>query len=208
MTRPYVVGVTGGIGSGKSTVCALFERFDVPVVDADLVAREVVVPGSEGLAALRATFGTEILNADGTLDRDRLRSKVFADADALRQLEELLHPMIRARIAALLEAATAPYCLLCVPLLVEKGGYDWVDRILVIDCERAVQISRVMQRDDLTAADVDAIMQTQATRAQRLAAADDVIANNDVPDALGSQVESLHRRYLQLAAKNSPPASH
>lgn len=199
--RPFVVGVTGGIGCGKSTICREFAAFGAPVVDTDEVAREVVAKGSPGLAAIVEHFGSEVLAADGTLDRRRLRAIVFTE-DAHRQwLEALLHPLIRTRTAEHVRAADFPYCLVCIPLLIERGGGNRVDRILVIDCPEHVQIERVMARDKLTAPEVEAIMRTQATRATRLAAADDVIENVGDVETLRPAIRALHLQYLNLAQR-------
>lgn len=199
MSRPLVVGVTGGIGSGKSTICREFEALGVPVIDADVVAREVVIPGSPGLARVVAEFGPEVLTADGALDRPRMRTLVFAEPARRRRLEAILHPLIRERIAADLGRVQAPYCLLAIPLLVERGGGYRLDRILVVDCPEQVQIERVMARDDLTASEVEAIMKTQAPREARLRAADDIISNATDIDAVRAQVANLHQAYLALA---------
>ncbi|MGR8921381.1 MAG: dephospho-CoA kinase [Gammaproteobacteria bacterium] len=196
----YVVGVTGGIGSGKTTVCDLFTaRHAVPVVDADVVAREVVEPGTAGLAEIVRHFGHEVLDDDGRLDRRRLKRIVFADGAQREQLEAILHPRIRDRMTALLAAVTTPYGLLCVPLLAEGGRRELMRRVLVVDCPEAVQIARVRARDDLTADEVAAIMRTQASREQRLAIADDVIVNDGDTAALELEVDTLHERYLALA---------
>lgn len=204
-TRPLVVGVTGGIGCGKSTICREFAALGAPVVDTDEVAREVVAPGTPGLAAIVARFGADILAADGTLDRRRLRSIVFAD-DASRQwLEGLLHPLIRARTDEHVRAAGYPYCLVCIPLLVERNGASRVDRVLVIDCPEQLQIERVMARDKLTAPEVEAIMRTQATRAARLAVADDVIENIGNVETVRPAIRALHRQYLDLAQRTREP---
>jgi dephospho-CoA kinase len=199
-----VVGLTGGIGSGKSAVTAEFERLGVPVVDADLVAREVVMPGSPGLREVVAAFGTDVLGADGMLDRKQLRLRVFDDDTQRKRLEAILHPKIRDRIRHKLEAITTPYCILCVPLLVERQGYENVDRILVIDCSEQLQITRVMARDDLTRSQVEAIMRTQATREQRLAMADDVIDNSRGLDALRAPIAKLHAKFTEIAENPGP----
>lgn len=196
-----VVGLTGGIGSGKSAVCREFERLAVPIVDADVVAREVVAPGSPGLEAVIAAFGHGILAPNGEIDRRELRRLIFDDNDKRARLEAILHPRIRERIHEQLALARTPYCILCVPLLVEKGGYDNVNRILVIDCPTEVQIERVMVRDNLTRQQVEAIMRSQATRDERLRLADDVIENSDRLEALRAQVEALHAKYTAIANK-------
>ena len=200
MKRPYVIGVTGGIGAGKSTVAAEFARRGVPVLDADIAAREVVAPGTDGLAALVREFGKMILSADRTLDRAQLRRMVFGDAMRLKRLEEILHPLIRRRLEEQLATIETPYCLICIPLLVEKKGYAWIDRVLVVDCPTETQVERVVKRDNLTAAEVEAIMKTQASREVRLGCADDVISNTGEESHLAGQVDALHRRYLDLAA--------
>ena len=204
MSARLVVGLTGGIGSGKSAVTAEFERLGVPVVDADLVAREVVMPGSPGLREVVAVFGTDVLGADGMLDRKQLRLRVFDDDTQRKRLEAILHPKIRDRIRHKLEAITTPYCILCVPLLVERQGYENVDRILVIDCSEQLQITRVMARDDLTRSQVEAIMRTQATREQRLAMADDVIDNSRGLDALRAPIAKLHAKFTEIAENPGP----
>ena len=199
MTKPLVVGVTGGIGSGKSTVCAAFERHGIPTIDTDQVAREVVMPGTDGLAAVVAEFGPGVLAADGTLDRPALRRIVFADPERRVVLEALLHPRIRARVREHLAAVTTPYCLVGIPLLTERSGHGYLDRVLVVDCPEEIQIARVMSRDKLTASEVAAIMGSQASRQERLAIADDVVTNTRDLTAIHAQVDILHDRYLELA---------
>ena len=203
--RPLVIGVTGGIGCGKSTICREFAALGAPVIDTDEVAREVVARGTPGLAAIVERFGPEVLAADGTLDRRRLRSIVFAD-DASRQwLEALLHPLIRARTDEHVRNAAYPYCLVCIPLLVERNGGNRVDRVLVIDCPEEIQVARVMARDKLTAPEVEAIMRTQATRAARLAVAHDVIENIGNVETIRPAIGALHRQYLDLAQRTREP---
>lgn len=205
MIKSYVIGVTGGIGSGKTTVCDLFTaRHDVPVVDADIVAREVVAPGEPGLAELVEAFGADILTGDGELDRRKLKGIVFDDPDKRKRLEAILHPRIRRRMREQLERIEAPYCLLCIPLLAEGGRNELIERVLVVDCEPATQIARVRARDDLTDAQVMAIMRSQATREQRLRIADDVILNDGDRDTLIDRVDALHRTYLERARKTPP----
>lgn len=196
-----VIGLTGGIGSGKSTVAACFERLGVTVVDTDAIAHAVVAPGQPGLAAVVAAFGSGILQADGTLDRAALRRRVFADAQERHRLEAILHPLIRAESDRRLASAGPPYALLMVPLLVETGAQrsGRFARILVVDLPEALQVERVQRRSGLDGAEVRAIMATQASRAERLAAADDVVSNEGPPEALEAAVATLHRRYLELA---------
>jgi len=201
--RVFVVGVTGGIGSGKTTICREFAALGAPVIDTDQVARDVVAPGSPGLAAVVAAFGPEVLTADGQLDRRRVRQLVFATPALREQLEAILHPLIRQETDARVQAAGFPYCLVCIPLLVERGGGNRVNRVLVIDCPTEVQIARVMARDELTAPEVAAIMRTQASREDRLAAAHDVLENTGDVSLLRPQISALHARYLQLAKEGA-----
>lgn len=197
----YVIGVTGGIGSGKSAICREFEALDIDIVDADIVAREVVVPGSVGLKEIIEHFGDCVLTTDGELDRTRLRDIVFQNSNERKALEAILHPKIRASISAQLAAANSPYCLLCVPLMVERGDTYSVKRLLVIDCPEEVQIERVMSRDNLTREQVLAIMSTQASRQQRLDKADDVIMNDGPLENLKAEVAKLHSAYLAYASE-------
>ena len=198
--RPYLVGLTGGIASGKSTVAGAFRRLGITVIDADVVSRQVVEPGSPLLAALADRFGSTILDPDGRLNRARLRALVFSDAATLAALNSLTHPVIRARLLADAAAADGPYVLLEVPLLVEGGLSREVDRILVVDCDEARQRERVVARDGSGPAEVDAILKAQASRAARLAAADDVVENSGSLADLDVAVADLDRRYRALAA--------
>lgn len=198
--RPYLVGLTGGIASGKSTVAGAFRRLGITVIDADVVSRQVVEPGSPLLAALADRFGSAILDPDGRLNRARLRALVFSDAAALAALNSLTHPVIRARLLADAAAADGPYVLLEVPLLVEGGLSREVDRILVVDCDEARQRERLVARDGSGPAEVDAILKAQASRAARLAAADDVVENSGSLADLDVAVADLDRRYRALAA--------
>jgi dephospho-CoA kinase len=193
------IGLTGGIASGKSTVERLFAAHGVPIIDSDLIAREVVAPGTPGLAQVRARFGDGVLLADGSLDRRALRRLVFADPAARRDLEAIVHPLIRAAMAERSAAAGGAYQINVIPLLVEGGRRATIDRVLVVDCPEALQIARVMRRDQVTEAEARAILTAQATRAERLAAADDVIVNDGDAIALQAQVDALHAKYLQLA---------
>lgn len=200
MRRPLVIGVTGGIGAGKSAVCAAFEKRGIPVIDTDQVAREVVMPGTAGLAAVVAAFGPDVLTAEGAMDRAAVRRLVFGNPDNRLRLEAILHPLIRVRVGEHLARVSAPYCLLGIPLLVESGNRTPVDRVLVVDCPEALQISRVMARDKLTDEEVRAIMRSQASRQERLARADDVVMNAGDLSAIEIQVDDLHARYLALAS--------
>jgi dephospho-CoA kinase len=191
------VALTGGIGTGKSTACAIFASLGAPVLDADLIARELVEPGAPALKAIVERFGRDLLGADGRLDRARLRALVFRSAPVRRQIEDILHPRILHEMRARARALEAPYCILCIPLLAETGQARLFDRVVVIDAPRDVQLERVRRRDNLTAGEVEAIMQTQASREDRLGLADDVIVNTADIDTLMGQIAGLHARYLQ-----------
>lgn len=203
-----VVGLTGGIGSGKSAVADCFSRLGAAVVDTDAIAHELTAPGGAAMPVLRAAFGKAVVAADGRLDRARMRRQVFADPEMRKQLEGILHPMIRARSDSRCQealAAGAPYVVLVVPLLVESGAYRGrVERIAVVDCDDEVRIARVMARSGLSRADVERIMAAQASRDARLAAADDIIDNNGNLDQLAAQAATLHHRYLADFAKTLP----
>jgi dephospho-CoA kinase len=195
------VGLTGGIASGKSVVAELFAALGAPIVDTDQVARDVVAPGEPGLAAVAKAFGRAILTPAGTLDRAALRRRVFADEKARERLEAILHPLIRARTLAALDNMDAPYVLVAVPLLVETGFAALVDRVLVVDCPREIQLARLMARDQHSRAEAEQILAAQVSRETRLAAADDVIDNGSSLAATRAQVATLHQRYLELAAE-------
>ena len=201
----FTVGLTGGIGSGKSTVADCFAAHGVPVIDTDVIARDLTASGGAALDAIRAVFGETVMQANGTLDRAALRRRVFADSAARRQLEAILHPRIRQVVGQKLATLTAPYALIVIPLLVETGGYrDVLNRVLVVDCPEDVQIARVRARSGLALGEIKAILAAQAGRAERLAAADDVIVNAASPEALRTQVATLHRRYLAFSTMASP----
>jgi dephospho-CoA kinase len=200
--RPYVVGLTGGIGSGKSAATDHFARLGANVVDTDLIAHALTAPAGAAIEAIRAAFGDAMVAPDGSLDRAAMRALAFRETDARHRLEAILHPLIRAESARQCLAATGPYVILAVPLLIEAGGYrDRCDRICVVDCPETLQIERVRARSGLADEQVRAIIGAQATRAQRLAAADDVIDNADTLPSLHAQVERLHARYLAAAAR-------
>ena len=201
-TQPLVVGLTGGIGSGKTTVANGFGKLGVPLIDADLIARELVEPGQAALEEIRAIFGPGCLTAEGRLDRAHIQQKIFADETLRLRLEAILHPEIRKRIKALIADVRAPYCIVVIPLLLETGQKDLVDRILVIDAPEEEQIKRVAARDKLSHNAILRIMHTQADRETRLASADDIIVNNSDLKALTSKIQSLHHRYLELSNDN------
>jgi dephospho-CoA kinase len=195
-----VVGLTGGIASGKSVVGAMFVKLGAALIDTDVVAREVVALGEPGLAAVAAEFGPKVLLPSGELNRPALRSLVFADEGKRRALEAILHPLIRSRTLAKLAELEAPYALVAVPLLVETSFGDLVERILVVDCPESLQLERLMRRDAIPKAEALAMVRAQVDRATRLKAAHDIIDNGGTTDATRRQVELAHRRYLDLAA--------
>ncbi len=200
MSTTFSVGLTGGIGCGKSTVADLFAERGATIVDTDVIAHALTAPHGAAMPAIVAEFGPDFARPDGALDRARMRTLVFSDATARARLEGILHPRIRAATEAAGRAATGAYVIYVVPLLVESGSWrERVTRVLAIDCSEDTQVARVMQRSQLSADEVRAIMATQVTRAQRLAAADDVIDNDDGLEALRAQVERLHERYLALS---------
>jgi dephospho-CoA kinase len=199
----WVLGLTGGIASGKSTVAALFARLGVPVIDLDQVAREVVAPGAPLLQEIFQRFGSDLRQADGQLDRRALRARMFHDAGLRRQLEELLHPAVRAHTEQWLAAAPGPYQIVVNPLLVEKNAGDRYDRILVVDCDPTQQRARLAARDGADDTQIAAILAAQASRAERLAVADDVLVNDADLAALEARVGKLHDMYLGLAQSSS-----
>jgi dephospho-CoA kinase len=199
-----IVGLTGGIGSGKSTVSRCFSELGVPVVDADEIAREVVAPGQPALEEIGHAFGPSVMDDQGRLRRDRLRRLVFSDPAQRRRLEHILHPRIRQVMARRLARLSAPYCIVSIPLLVETDQRDMVHRVLVIDAPEALQYERIRRRDGASDADIAAIIATQAGREQRLAAADDVIVNDGDVDKLKQAVRHLHQHYSELTAYAPP----
>jgi len=198
--HPYTVALTGGIASGKSEAARRFAALGASVVDADVVAHELVAPGMPALAEIAAAFGPEILDESGSLERAEMRALIFGNAEARRRLEAILHPRVRAEMLVRTDAATGPYALLVVPLYVETGGYDWVDRVVVVDLPRELQLARAIARDRMAPSLAEAMIDAQASREQRLAAADDVIDNSGTPDALAAQIAALHAKYVELAA--------
>ncbi|WP_270827756.1 dephospho-CoA kinase [Aeromonas sp. Y318-1] len=200
----YVVAITGGIGSGKTTVANQFAELGIEVVDADVIAREVVEPGTPALAAIADHFGSEVITPDGQLDRRRLRERVFTDPQAKGWLNALLHPLIRTEMQRQCAAARSPYCLLVVPLLVENRLTALANRVLVIDVDEATQIERTCRRDGVSHEQAQAILAAQASRAERLAAADDVLDNqNGTPEAIKSRILALHETYLAFASQQA-----
>ena len=195
----FVVGLTGGIGSGKSAAAREFERLGAAVVDTDAIAHELTAPGGAALEHIKALFGEGFIGPSGAMDREAMRQRVFNDPGAKRALEALLHPMIRTESQRRIAAARGPYVIYVVPLLVESGNErDRVDRVLVVDVPEELQVERVARRSGLPEREVRAIMAQQASRAARLAAANDVIDNSGALEALRAQVAALHARYLKM----------
>lgn len=203
-----IVGLTGGVASGKTAASEHFARLGVPVVDADVAARQVVEPGEPGLEAVRSAFGPGILDSAGRLDRAAMRKRVFSDPGARKTLGSILHPRIRQRLRAELASASGPYTILVAPLLIENRMQDMVSRILVIDVPKSVQRQRVQQRDGSTPEQADSIISSQADRQERLAAADDVICNTGKLEDLHREIEALHQSYLALAEREGQDASN
>ena len=198
---PFVVGLTGGIGSGKSAVADEFARLGASVVDTDAIAHELTAPGGAAMSDVKRLFGAAFVNAAGAMDRERMRELAFSDPAQRQRLESLLHPMIRAESARRIAAATGPYVLHVVPLLIESPGYrERVGRVLVVDCPEELQIARVRRRSGLPEDEVRRIIASQIQREKRRAAADDVIDNSGPVSAMQQQVRKLHENYLRFAA--------
>jgi dephospho-CoA kinase len=193
------IGLTGGIASGKSVVADLFASYGCPVIDTDVLAREVVRPGTPGIAAIERAFGPQALDADGGLDRRPMRQLIFSDPSARSELEQITHPLIRARAMELIEATRADYVIIAVPLLVETDFGSLVDRVLVVDCMPEIQIMRLMARDNIDETNARAALAAQVDRETRLAVADDIVENSGDFTSTQDQVIKLHRRYLQFA---------
>jgi dephospho-CoA kinase len=204
MGMPFCVGLTGGIGSGKSTAAKMLREFGAAIVDTDEIAHELTRSGGAAISAILDAFGAGCLAADGSLDREKMRGLVFSDAEARKRLEAILHPMIRRESIARIAAAQQPYVVVVVPLLLETGAYrDLVKRVLVVDCDESQQVARAAQRSGLSAGEVRGIMAAQLSREARLAAADDVMRNDADIDALRRQAATLHAKYLALARQAS-----
>jgi dephospho-CoA kinase len=197
--RARVIALTGGIASGKTAAADAFAALGVPIIDTDLIAREVVAPGTAGLAAVIDAFGHSIRNPDGSLDRATLRRLIFADSDARKRLEAILHPLIAAAAQKQLKAVSGPYCILAVPLLVESGLFEDADRVLVVDVPESVQIERLMQRDGNNRSQAEAALAAQVSRQLRLSRADDVIDNSGSLADLHAEVARLDAFYRNLA---------
>ncbi len=199
----FIVGLTGGIGSGKTTVANLFAAEGITLVDADIVAREVVAPGSTGLEAIVTHFGAEILTPEGELDRAKLRQRIFSHPKEREWLNQLLHPMIRQEMLAQVEKATSAYVIMVVPLLFENGLDRLVNRTLVVDISPELQINRTVKRDNVDASQVNNIISSQCSRSEKLARADDIIDNQGEISSLKREVQALHQRYLQLSGTDN-----
>jgi dephospho-CoA kinase len=206
MGRRLRIGLTGGIASGKTTVAQRFMELGVPVIDADAAARAVVAPGKPGLAEVLKRFGSGVATENGELDRRALRELIFREPASRRDLEAILHPLIRADMEQSADVAVGPYVVMAIPLLVEGGLRDRVDRILVVDVDQAVQLQRVMARDGSTEEHARAILASQASRSERLAMADDVLLNTGTVTDLRQAVDHLHERYLRVADAQRPGA--
>jgi dephospho-CoA kinase len=199
---PYLVGLTGGIGSGKTTVANLFAKLGAGLVDTDEIARTLTGPGMAAVAEIGHRFGAEYVTEDGALDRGRMRRLVFANDNARRDLESILHPLIRQEVQRMIATQTAPYSVVVVPLLLETQHYrGYADRVLVVDCDPEIQVDRVMKRSGLAREEVLAIMASQLPRGERLSHADDIVNNDGDLAALGPQIPLLHQRYIQFAAQ-------
>ncbi|MEO5566716.1 MAG: dephospho-CoA kinase [Luteimonas sp.] len=203
----YIIGLTGGVASGKSAVARQFTALGVHVADADVAARDAVAPGSEGLAAVVAAFGAMVLDPSGLLDRAAMRRRIFNDDAARRALEGIVHPRVRSALHAECESASGAYAIAAIPLLAEGGGraaYPWLDRILLVDVPVAVQLERLLLRDGIDRTLAARMVAAQATREQRLAIADDILVNTGALDALPAHVATLDAQYRALAAPMSP----
>ena len=193
------VGLTGGIGCGKSTVARLFEKLSVPVIDADVIAHQLVDKGHEALQQIERTFGRGVLQPDGSLDRPKLKSLIFGDSSRKKQLEAILHPLVYRAIQNQIEKLAGAYCIVCIPLLFETEMTAFVDRILVVDCPERVQLERVKNRDHLDENLIQSIIAAQVSRTYRKSRADDLIDNSGVASSLAEQVKNLHNLYLSLS---------
>lgn len=194
-----IIGLTGGIGSGKSSVAEQFAALGIPIIDADVIAHEIVKVGQSALQEIADTFGQQFLNEDGTLNRRRLRKHVFAEPKARERLESIMHPRIRTEMMRRIKELSAPYCILVIPLLVEAKQTGLVDRIVVVDVTPETQRKRIAARDGLTDTEIDAILAAQTDREARLRAADDIIRNEGSWECLDRQVKILHKHYLAIA---------
>lgn len=192
------IGLTGGIGSGKSTVCKIFSEFGVPVIDADIIAHSLVRPGMPALEEIAKTFGKELISNDGTLDRKKIRDQIFANDTERKKLENILHPAVYKEISVQVENINSKYCIISIPLLIETDASDTVDRILVIDVPRELQLQRASNRDKTNKSDIKSIIDSQISREDRLAAADDIVNNDGNIENLHRQISGLHEYYSDI----------
>jgi dephospho-CoA kinase len=196
------IGLTGGIGCGKSTVARLFAELGVPVIDADQIAHQLVEKGEPALSEIIKAFGPDLLTEDGSLNRNYLKNLIFTDNRKKQNLEAILHPLIYASIQLATKKLSAPYCIICIPLLIETNKTDSVDRILVVDCPIETQIVRVRSRDQLSEEKIQAIIANQVSRAFRISKADDILDNSEIEYGLAESVKKLHNLYLSLSAQD------
>ena len=203
MSRTLCIGLTGGIGSGKTTATEMFAELGVPCIDADDVSRQAVARGAEALQEIAKQFGTEVLDENGELNRRKMREIVFSDDNAREKLEAIIHPRVYERINEFLDGVSFPYCIISSPLLIEKRSHYAHDRVLVVDLPESLQVERASKRDEQSEAEIAKIIHSQIPREQRLQAADDVISNDGDVSHLRTQVHSLHKQYLELAS-NAP----
>lgn len=194
----FKIGLTGGIASGKSTVCRLFSQYGIPIIDADIIARQLVKPKQEAYNEIVQAFGERCCKANGELNRQYLRQLIFSNAQEKKQLEAILHPRIRTQLIQQSNTQNTPYCILAIPLLIESNMTECVDRILVLDIDLPIQLSRLCERDNIAVDNAQLIINSQVSRQQRLACADDVITNNNGYEQLKKSVIHLHKKYLSL----------
>ena len=194
------IGLTGGIGCGKTTVAKLFEQLKIPVIDADEIARQLVAIGQPALMRIQEVFGSDVFKPDGSLNREQLRELIFSDPEKKQRLESILHPLVYQSMQAMLEQLISPYCIICIPLLFETNMTRFVDRILVVDCPVETQIERVRKRDNMTMERIQSIIDSQVSRTFRKAQANDLIDNSETDDRLAEEVKTLHNLYLSLSA--------
>jgi len=192
------IGLTGGIGSGKSAACEIFSELGVPVIDADNIAHSLVKPGMPAFKEIIKMFGNEVISSDGTLDRKIIRNSIFANQIDRKKLEDLLHPAVYREIAVQVETINSKYCIISIPLLLETDASKTVDRILVIDAPRELQLERALNRDKTNKSDIDAIIDSQISRKDRLSAADDIVDNKGDIDNLRKRIRDLHEFYLSI----------
>jgi dephospho-CoA kinase len=198
-SRTFVVVLTGGIASGKTAVSGLFAQQGVPVIDTDRIAHEIVEPGQSALVRIAEVFGEEFLDADGRLNRKKMRDTIFSNPQQKTRLESILHPAIMTEVDSRLSQIDEPWCILVIPLLTETSLLPWMDRVLVVDVEESVQIERAMRRDKIKHKQAQSILEVQTSRRQRLALADDILDNSDSPEQLKAKVDKLHLKYTALA---------